>query len=313
LLSPGFLGGVIVESKIVSMGEAVRANVRDGDVIYLAGFTHLIPFAAGHEILRQGKRNLTLCRATPDLIYDQMVAAGCASKVVFSWMGNPGVGPLRAIRREIEAGRLEIEEYSHFDMVTRLMAGASDLPFLPVKSNKGSDLVEANRRIKWVTCPYTGESISTVPSLKPDVTFIHAQRADPEGNTQIWGIVGEQREAAFAAKRVVVSVEEIVPGEVVRSDPNRTMIPGFLVSAVVEEPWGAHPSYAQGFYDRDNQHYLAWDTVSRDASALEAWLEEWVLGVSCRREYMGKMDASQVLGLLPRTRPSYSVDYGIYR
>src|SRR5213083_1804899 len=235
-------------SKVMSMRDAVARFVHDGDTVVIEGFTHLICFAAGHEIIRQGRRDLTLCRLTPDLIYDQMIAAGCARKLVFSWAGNPGVGSLHAFRRAVEAGTLEIEEYSHFGMVARFAAGAARLPFWTLRDYSGTDLPRANPRIQSVTCPYTGEALATVPALNPDVTIVHAQRADRAGNTQMWGLVGVQKEAAFASQRVIVVVEELVDEQVIRSDPNRTVIPSIIVSAVVVEPWGAHPSYAQGYY-----------------------------------------------------------------
>src|SRR5574342_938646 len=228
------------------MREAVSRFVRDGDTIVIEGFTHLICFAAAHEIIRQGRRDLTLARLTPDLIYDQMIAAGCARKLVFSWAGNPGVGSLHAFRRAVErktgeAAPLEIEEYSHFGMVARFAAGAARLPFWPLRNYAGTDLPRANPRIRTVTCPYTGEALAAVPALNPDVTIVHAQRADVAGNTQMWGLVGVQKEAAFASARVIVVVEELVDTAVIRADPNRTLIPGLAVSAVVVEPWGAHP------------------------------------------------------------------------
>ena len=272
----------------MSLRDAVARHVHDGDVVVIEGFTHLISFAAGHEIIRQRRRDLTLCRLTPDLIYDQMIAAGCAKKLVFSWAGNPGVGSLHAFRRAAEGGKLEIEEYSHFGMVARFSAGAARLPFWSLRDYAGTDLPKANPRIKSVTCPYTGETLSTVPALSPDVTIVHAQRADPQGNTQIWGLLGVQKEAAFASLRVIVVVEELVDDTVIRSDPNRTLIPASIVDAVVVEPWGAHPSYAQGYYDRDNDFYIAWDEISRDGRSLDRFLDEFVYGVRDRAEYMQK-------------------------
>ena len=273
------------------MREAIAAHVRDGDTVAIEGFTHLIGFAAAHEIIRQGRRDLTLCRLTPDLVFDQMIAAGCARKLVFSWAGNPGAGSLHAFRRAIE-GRgtrsLEIEEYSHFGMVARFSAGAARLPFWPLRSFMGTDLPRVNDRIRTVACPYTGEAIATVPALEPDVAIVHAQRADAEGNTQVWGLLGVQKEAAFAARRVIVVVEELVDTAVVRADPNRTLIPGTIVGAVVVEPWGAHPSFAQGYYDRDNDFYVAWENISRDERALRAWLDEYVHGVDDRAAYVAK-------------------------
>lgn len=278
------------QSKVVSMREAIAANVRDGDTVVIEGFTHLICFAAGHEIIRQKRRDLTICRLTPDLIYDQMIAAGVARKLVFSWAGNPGAGSLHAFRRAVEGKGppLEIEEYSHFGMVARMSAGAAKLPFWTMRNYMGTDLGKANPLIRTVKCPYTGEMLATVPALNPDVTVIHAQRADAQGNTQIWGLMGVQKEAAFASKRVIVVVEEVVDESVIRSDPNRTLIPGLIVDAVVHEPWGAHPSYSQGYYDRDNDFYVAWEPISRDPAKLAAYLDEFVLGVPDRKAYMAK-------------------------
>jgi glutaconate CoA-transferase, subunit A len=273
------------------MREAVAAHVRDGDTVVIEGFTHLICFAAGHEIIRQRRRDLVLCRLTPDLIYDQMIAAGCARKLVFSWAGNPGAGSLHAFRRAVEgkgAAPLELEEYSHFGMVGRLCAGAARLPFWPMRNYMGTDLPAANPRIATVECPYTGERLATVPALNPDVTIVHAQRADAQGNTQIWGLLGVQKEAAFASGRVIVVVEELVDEQVIRADPNRTLIPGLVVDAVVVEPWGAHPSYAQGYYDRDNEFYVRWEAISRDPAALGRYLDEFVYGVRDRSEYVAR-------------------------
>jgi glutaconate CoA-transferase, subunit A len=273
------------------MRDAVAELVRDGDTVVIEGFTHLICFAAGHEIIRQRRRDLTLCRLTPDLIYDQMIAAGCARKLVFSWAGNPGAGSLHAFRRAVEgkAGvSLELEEYSHFGMVGRLCAGAARLPFWPMRNYMGTDLPAANPRIATVDCPYTGERLAAVPALNPDVTIVHAQRADAQGNTQIWGLLGVQKEAAFASNRVIVVVEELVDESVIRADPNRTLIPGLVVDAVVVEPWGAHPSYAQGYYDRDNEFYVAWEAISRDPAALARYLDEYVYGVRDRAEYVAR-------------------------
>lgn len=296
-------------NKVMTLREAIARFVHDGDMVYCAGFTHLIPFAAGHEIIRQRRRDLVLARATPDLIYDQMVAAGCARKLIFSWGGNPGVGMLRAVRTAIESGRLEIEEYSHFAMITRLTAGAAGLPFLPMRPT-GTDLPAVNPQYRTVRCPYTGVDLTTVPALNPDVAIIHAQRADAQGNTQIWGVIGEQREAAFASKRVIVTVEEIVPSGVIRSDPNRTMIPDFIVSAVVHEPYAAHPSYTQGYYDRDNPFYLAWDQLTAEPGGVERYLEEWVYGLPDRRTYWEKLGPEVHARLAVQPAYSQPVNYG---
>jgi len=295
-------------SKVLSMHDAIARYVHDGDTVVIEGFTHLICFAAGHEIIRQGRRNLTLARLTPDLIYDQMIAAGCATKLVFSWAGNPGVGSLHAFRRATEgpAPTLALEEYSHFGMVARFSAGAARLPFWTMRDYAGTDLPSANPLIRSVTCPYTGERLATVPALNPDVTIVHAQRADAAGNTQIWGLVGVQKEAAFASRHVVVVVEELVDTAVIRADPNRTLIPGVIVSAVVVEPWGAHPSYAQGFYDRDNDFYVAWEQISRDPVRLTAYLEEFVRGVPDRAAYLARHP-----GLVQRLAASQQVCAGV--
>src|SRR5437762_7088060 len=278
----------------MAMRDAVARFVHDGDTVVIEGFTQLICFAAGHEIIRQRRRDLTLARLTPDLIYDQMIAAGCARKLVFSWAGNPGVGSLHAFRRALEgksAGGLEIEEYSHFGMVARFSAGAARLPFWPLRNYMGTDLPTANPRIRSVTCPYTGEALATVPALNPGVTIVHAQRADAAGNTQMWGLLGVQKEAAFASARVIVVVEELVEEDVIRSDPNRTVIPGMIVSAVVVEPWGAHPSYAHGYYDRDNEFYVAWEPISRDRERFEAWMAQHVVGTADNAEYLASLAA----------------------
>ena len=224
------------------MADAVADLIRDGDTVAIEGFTHLISFAAGHEIIRQGRRELTLARLTPDLVYDQMVAAGCASKLIFSWLGNPGVGGLHAIRRRVEADggagpRLELEEYSHFGMVGRYTAGAADLPFFPLRSYFESDLPAVNPMIREVGSPFDDQVVYAVPPLRPDVTVIHAQRASANGDVQVWGLLGCQKEAAFAAERVIAVVEELVDDSVIRADPNRTLLPGLVVDAVVVEPW----------------------------------------------------------------------------
>jgi glutaconate CoA-transferase subunit A len=289
------------------MTEAVAQHVRDGDTVVIEGFTHLICFAAGHEIIRQGRRDLTLCRLTPDLVYDQMIAAGCARKLVFSWAGNPGAGSLHGFRRAVEQGKppLELEEYSHFGMVARLSAGAARLPFWVLRNYMGTDLPRVNPLIRTVTCPYTGEVLATVPALNPDVTIVHAQRADAQGNTQIWGLMGVQKEAAFASERVIVVVEELVDQAAIRADPNRTLIPGLIVDAVVVEPWGAHPSYAQGYYDRDNEFYIGWEPTSRDPAALDRYLDDFVFSVRDRAEYVAKC------GDLERLRASQQVCAGV--
>jgi glutaconate CoA-transferase subunit A len=302
--------------KILSMSAAVSRYVEDGSSVAIEGFTAFIGFAAAHEIVRQRRRGLTLIRMTPDLVYDQMVAAGVADRLIFSYLGNPGVGSLHAIRRAVEKGiprPLAIEEYTHFGMVGRYLAGASRLPFFPLRSYRGSEMVEVNEQVRFVTSPYAdGEEIAVVPPLNPDVAFLHAQRADSAGNTQLWGLLGMQKEVAFAAGRVVVVVEEIVDEAVIRHDPNRTVIPGLIVDAVVLEPYGAHPSYVQGYYDRDNDFYLGWEEISRDQTATEVWLEEWVYGVPDRAAYLEKLGKERLDSLAPGEMWAKPVNYGRY-
>ena len=305
-----------MSDKVASMRDAVAALVRDGDTVAIEGFTHLISFSAGHEIIRQKRRDLTLARMTPDLIYDQMVAGGVARKLIFSWLGNPGVGGLNAIRRRIEdadPSPLEVEEYSHFGMVGRYTAGAANLPFYPLRSYFETDLPKANPLIRQVESPYGDGVVYAVPPLKPDVSIVHAQRADAAGDTQVWGLLGCQKEAAFAADRVIVVVEELVDEAVIRADPNRTIIPGLIVDAVVVEPFGAHPSYVQGMYDRDNPFYRDWDPISRDEAAVQAWLRDWVYDLDGRAAYVEKLGPERVASLRPTgSAPSGSVDYGAY-
>jgi len=303
-------------SKVTTMQEAVRELVHDGDTVAIEGFTHLINFSAGHEIIRQRRRDLTLARMTPDVIYDQMIGAGVARKLIFSWMGNPGVGNLHAVRRRIEHADpepLEIEEYSHFGMVSRYLAGAANLPFFPIRSYYESDIPKVNPKIVPMTSPYEdGTEVYVVPALQPDVAIVSAQRADADGDTQIWGLLGCQKEVAFAAKRVIVVVEEIVEEATIRRDPNRTVIPGAIVDAVVEEPFGCHPSFAQGYYDRDNRFYLEWDTIAKDPETLAAWLDEWVYGLANHREYVERFGDAYWDALRPEPALSGEVDYGRY-
>jgi glutaconate CoA-transferase subunit A len=301
--------------KLCTMSEAVGRFVKDGSMIAIEGFTSFISFAAAHEIIRQKPEDLTLVRMTPDLVYDQMIAAGLAKKLIFSYLGNPGVGSLNCVRRAVEKAipkSLEIEEYSHFGMVGRYIAGASNLPFFPLQSYVGSDMPAANPKIQFVESPYSDEEIAVVPPIKPDVAFIHAQRADKQGNTQLWGLLGMQKEVAFAANHVVIIVEEIVDEDVIRRDPNRTLIPGLIVDAVVHEPYGAHPSYVQGYYDRDNEFYLAWDKISRDQAATETWLQEWVYDVPNRRAYLDKLGQERLDNLDAGSLFADPVNYGRY-
>jgi glutaconate CoA-transferase subunit A len=302
--------------KLVSMRDAIAAHVSDDCSVAIEGFTGSICFAAGHEIIRQRRRGLTLIRMTPDLIYDQMIAAGAARKLIFSYIGNPGVGSLYCIRRAVEKDipcPLELEEYSHYGLAGRYAAGASRAPFFPLRSYVGSDMLAANPLIKLIDDPYGTGKIAVVPPLNPDVAILHAQRADRRGDTQLWGLLGMQKEIAFAAKHVIVVVEEIVEEATIRADPNRTLIPALIVDAVVHEPYGAHPSYVQGYYDRDNESYLAWDKLSQDHAAVLAWLDEWVYGLENHAAYVRKVGLARLDKLKPEPWLAPSVDYGRYR
>jgi glutaconate CoA-transferase subunit A len=261
-------------ANIIPLPEAVAEFVQNGDRVACEGFTHLIPFAAGHEIIRQHKKNLTLIRMTPDLIYDQMIGMGVATKLVFSWGGNPGVGSLHRLRDAVEnrwPSPLAIEELTHAGMVQAYNAGASGLPFGVLRGFAGTDLPKANASIRSITCPFTGEVLAAVPALRPDVSIVHAQRADRRGNVLVWGITGVQKEAVLAAKRSIVTVEEIVDD--LDAPPNACVLPGWIISAVCLAPGGAYPSYAQGYYDRDNQFYQSWDKISRSRDDFLSWME----------------------------------------
>jgi glutaconate CoA-transferase subunit A len=303
-------------TEVMTSTEAVRKYVEDGQLISFGGFTHGIPFAIGHEIMRQGKKHLTVIKETPDLIVDQMLAAGCVDKIVFSWAGNPGVGSLHGIRRAVEQQvphTIAIEEHTHFITGARYMAGASGLPFMPVTASVlASDLAKYSDVFKTIDCPFTGKRICLVKAINPDVAIIHAQRADRQGNTQMWGIVGSNREIGLASRDVIVSVEELVDSEIIRRDPNRTVIPGFHVKAVVEEPWGAHPSYSQGYYDRDNQYYTDYEKTTRTREEHQKFLEQWVYGVSNRKEYVKLLGVERTLSLKTKSYLSTPVDYGYF-
>src|SRR5262245_13504750 len=265
--------------RFLSLAEAVEDCIRDGDTVAMEGFTHLIPNAAGHEVIRQGRRRLTLIKMTPDLLYDQLIGMGCAEKVVFSWGGNPGVGSLHRFRDAVENGwphPLAIEEHSHAAMANAYEAGAAGLPCAVFRGYIGADLPKVNPRIKSITCPFTGETLAAVPSHRPDVAVIHAQKADRAGNVMIEGIVGVQKEAVLASKRAIVTVEEIVDDLGPRSF-NATVLPSWTVSAIAEVPGGAYPSYAQGYYARDNAFYKQWDGIARERDAFLAWMQKNVI------------------------------------
>ena len=273
--------------KIVPLADAVRRHVRDGQTLALEGFTHLIPFAAGHEIIRQRRTDLTLIRMTPDILYDQMIGMGCASALQFSWGGNPGVGSIHRFRDAIENGwprALAIQEHSHADMAGRYQAGASGLPFSVLRGYVGSDLPRFNPNIRTITCPFTGEKLAATPAINPDVTIIHAQRADRKGNVLINGIVGIQKEAVLAAKAAIVTVEEVVDD--LDAPMNACLLPHWVIAAVCVVPQGAHPSYAHGFYGRDNAFCKAWDAVSREREAFRAWMDQHVLGTSDHAQFL---------------------------
>ncbi len=262
-------------ARFVELDEAIADLVHDGDTVALEGFTHLIPFAAGHEIIRQGRRDLTLVRMTPDIVYDQLIGAGCAAKLVFSWGGNPGVGSLHRFRDAVENAwprPLAIEEHSHAGMANRYVAGASGLPFAVLRGYRGTDLMTHTATIAGITCPFTGEELTAVPALNPDVSIVHAQQADRSGNVHLWGITGVQKEALLAARQTLVTVEEVV--DTFDTHPGDVVLPGWALSYVAVVPGGAHPSYAHGYYERDNSAYAAWDATSRDRSSFETWLAE---------------------------------------
>jgi glutaconate CoA-transferase, subunit A len=274
-------------SELLSLREAVARHIQDGDSVALEGFTHLIPFAAGHEVIRQRKRRLRLVRMTPDLIYDQLIGAGCAERLTFSWGGNPGVGSLHRLRDAVERGfpgPLAIEEHSHADLANAYVAGASGLPFAVLRAYAGSDLPKHNPRIRSIECPFTGEQLAAVPSIRPDVTVIHAQKADKKGNVLLWGVLGVQKEAALAAQRVIVTVEQVVND--LAPWPNACILPSWVVSAVCLVPRGATPSYALGYYERDNRFYQAWDAIARERETFAAWIQRHILDTEDFKEFL---------------------------
>jgi glutaconate CoA-transferase subunit A len=279
----------------LALSDAITELVHDGDTIAMEGFTHLIPFAAGHEMIRQHKRDLSLVRMTPDLIYDQLIGAGCAAKLTFSWGGNPGVGSLHRFRDAVEnswPAPLEIEERSHSDLANAYVAGAANLPFAVLRGYTGTDFSRINKRIRTVTCPFTSETLAATPSVRPDVTVIHAQKADLKGNVLLWGIVGVQKEAVLGAKRSIVTVEERVRS--LDAPPNACILPSWVVTAVCEVPRGAAPSYAHGYYERDNVFYRAWDHISRDRDRFGAWIEKHILRTKNFADYLSLLNDSKV-------------------
>jgi glutaconate CoA-transferase, subunit A len=267
------------------LADAVASFVADGATVALEGFTHLIPHAAGHELIRQGRRDLTLVRMTPDVVYDQLIGMGCARKLVFSWGGNPGVGSLHRLRDAVENGwptPLELEEHTHAGMAAAYAAGAADLPFGVLRGYRSTDLT-ARTRVATIVCPFTGEQLAAVPAHRPDVGIVHAQRGDTRGNVQLWGILGVQKEVVLASARSIVTVEEVVDD--LTQVPGSTVLPSWVVDAVCLAPGGAHPSYVHGYYDRDNDFYVRWDSISRDRDAFREWMERHVLGTSDVEDY----------------------------
>jgi glutaconate CoA-transferase subunit A len=277
---------------ILQLQDAIRECVHDGDIVALEGFTHLIPFAAGHEIIRQGRRKLTLVRMTPDVIYDQMIGAGCASKLIFSWGGNPGVGSLHRLRDAVENQwpmPLELEEHSHAGMTTRYAAGAANLPFGILRGYLGTDLPKYNDNIRFIQCPFSGERLAAVPAIRPDVTIIHAQKSDRKGNVLISGIVGIQKEAVLCARRSIVTVEEVV--DRLDAPQNAVVLPSWVVGMVSEVKGGAFPSYAQGYYDRSNTFYTEWDDIARDRERFLLWIRKHVTGTESFEEFRRSLEA----------------------
>jgi glutaconate CoA-transferase, subunit A len=282
-------------AEIVSLADAVEGLVRDGDVVAVEGFTHLIPHAAGHELVRRGRRDLTLVRMTPDVVYDQLIGMGCARRLVFSWGGNPGVGSLHRLRDAVENGwprPLELEEHSHAGMAASYAAGAANLPFAVLRGYSGTELVERTT-VASVACPFTGEKLAAVPAQRPDVGIVHAQQADRRGNVQLWGIPGVQKEIVLASVRSIVTVEEVV--EKLEPRPGGVVLPGWVIDAIAVAPGGAHPSYAHGYYERDNDFYVRWDEMSRDRDRFSDWMQRHVLDTADIEEYHRSLRAEGVV------------------
>lgn len=303
----------MAHTKTMTLRDAIAEFVHDGSSVAIEGFTHIIPYAAAHEIIRQRKRDLTVYRMTADIVVDQLLAGDCVKSLTSSFIGNSSVGSLHELRRRIEGkGRapLEYHEYSHGGMIARYNAGASGLPFYPLLSYAGSDLPEVNEDIRVIESPYGGEKIYVVPPINPDVAILHAQRADAKGNVQIWGLTGIQQQVAYAADKVIVTVEELVADEIVTSDPNRTLLPSHVVDAVVEVPKGAHPSFVQGYYDRDGDFYRRWNDVSKDPDELSGWLHEWIHELEGHHEYVAKQGREFWEQLESPYVPSLPVNYG---
>jgi glutaconate CoA-transferase subunit A len=304
-----------LEQKIFSMKEAVSRFIEDGDSIAMGlALEAAIPFAVGHEIIRQEKKDLTLIGPISDMLFDQLIGSGCVKKVIAAWVGNVIMGVGYNMRRAVEVGvprKIEVEDHTNFTISLALHAGALGIPFIPTKSLLGTGMMSGEHPFKEMECPYTNERLALVPALKPDVAIIQAQRTDEDGNIHFWGGSGVTKEAALAARKVIVVVEEVVSKKVIRRDPNRTLIPGFLVHAIIPEPWGAHPSPIQGYYNRDHEKYTFYHHESKQREGYLKWLEKWVLGVKDRREYLTLVGEEKMKSLLVKHhRKSMPVEYG---
>lgn len=297
-----------MSGKVRQLADALADNVRNGDSVFLGGFGHAVPFAAGRELIRQGRSGLTLCKSGADILFDQMIAAGAVSKIVFGWIGNPGIGASHALRRALARGDVELEEWTNFSMMLRFLAAVLGVPFLPTRILSAGDVPKASAQVAAIRCPFSGDALQAVPALAPDVAIVHAQRADSSGNVQMWGIIGDTVEGALASSRIVATVEEVVPEEVVRRDPNRTLLPGYRVDAVCHVPWGAHPSYVQGYYTRDDDAYADYDRVSRSEESLDRYLKEWIHRLAGHADYAARLDQRR---LAAADVPSAPVSYGL--
>jgi glutaconate CoA-transferase subunit A len=286
-----------VADKTASLTDAVKSHIRDGDTVFIAGFGHAVPFALGHEILRQNIKDLTLCRAGTDILFDLMIAAGAVKKVIFGYLGNPGIGLGHAFRRAVKEGKIEYEDWTNFAMILRLHAARLGVPFLPSRILQLGDMPKALPDLKFMDCPYTGEKLACIPALKPDVAIVHAQAADRNGNIQFYGIDGDTVEGALASDKIIVSVEQLLEPEQIAQAPERTRIPAHRVSAVCEVPFGAHPSYVEGYYGRDDEHFYAYDKAGRDAETLQTYLKEWVFDCPTRDQYLETIGAKKLSAL----------------
>jgi len=289
----------------MELSQAIASYVPDGATVFIGGFGQGIPFAAAHEIIRQRRSGLTLCRSGADILFDLLIAAGCVRKVVFGYLGNPGIGLAHAFRRAAETGTIEVEDWTNFTMVLRLHAGALGVPFLPAAVLLAGDIPRRLPELRTIICPYTGEKLAAIPALNPDVAIVHAQRADAHGNVQLWGLLGDTVEGALASKRIIVTVEEIVPSSLVRADPKQTVIPGFRVAAVCPVRWGAYPSYVHSYYGRDDAAYFEYDRMARAEASLRAYLDEWIVGVSSWEGYLKKLGTERLNRLKSAAQPPF--------